>query len=100
MNHKLVQAYKNFLTSPKYLKDEDIRFLLAIYSCKNHRASATDLTKLLGESHFIRINDRVGKIGKKIANYLNLDFKKRERPCFRRIGVDQAVFGKVFFRSK
>ncbi len=75
MNHKLVQAYKNFLTSPKYLKDEDIRFLLAIYSCKNHRASATDLTKLLGESHFIRINDRVGKIGKKIANYLNLDPK-------------------------
>ncbi len=75
MNHKLVQIYKDFLTSN--IGAEDLRLLLAIYSCDHHQASATELAKILNENHFIAINGRVGRLGKKIGDFFTLDHRNR-----------------------
>jgi len=46
---------------------EKMKVLKKLYHCKNSTASAIDLARKLNYSHFIRVNNQIGKIGKTLA---------------------------------
>ena len=53
-------------------KYEDIELLKLIYLSDNYMATASQLINLLDVSHVIVLNNQVGRLGKRIADKLNV----------------------------
>ncbi len=65
-----------------FLSEVEKKLLNCIYFTHNCKATAPQLAKMMGYSHFMPINGIVGKLGKKIANALNIPLRQRDDGSF------------------
>lgn len=74
------EEYKEALSKEGILTENSIEVLNLIYDAPNCNATTSELAASLGYSDFAPVNSIVGKLGKRIANYLdiNVDNKNNE----------------------
>ena len=66
------------LFSEKFFTQKEQDVLIGLYLFQNCKATAPHLAEFLGYTHFAPINSIVGKMGKKLAQRLNLELRTRE----------------------
>ena len=67
-----VDDYKIALQADGVIKERSLELLHALYDAPNCEATATDLANALGYDNFPPVNALIGKLGKRIANHLNI----------------------------
>ena len=68
-----VADYKRALQAEGILKERSLELLSALYDAPNCEATATDLANALGYEDFPPVNALIGKLGKRIAHFLNIE---------------------------
>ena len=65
------------LEDPDLVKEKDIELLKLIFSCKNYEARSSHLAQLLNAPNHGAINFQVARLGKRIAEKLNIQVPVR-----------------------
>jgi len=68
-----VEDYKKALLSDEVLKERSIELLSTLYNAPNCEATSTELANSLGYPDFPPVNALIGKLGKRITKYLNIE---------------------------
>lgn len=70
--------YIQALTSDGVLKDRSVELLTVLHDAPSCEATAPQLAEMLGYSDFPPVNALIGKLGKRIANFLKIDLPQTE----------------------
>jgi len=77
------QQFTRILLDPNIIKKEDILLFQTIYACSNHRASATQISKILGYKNLVVANGQIGRIAKRIGKKYDIQFTQRQNLKFK-----------------
>ncbi|MEQ8547841.1 MAG: HNH endonuclease [Cyclobacteriaceae bacterium] len=66
------------LLKDQFFTEKEMNVLIGYFSLENCEATVGNFAKYLGYSHFAPINGIAGRMGKKVAQKLNLPLRKRE----------------------
>lgn len=70
------EKWIKLLRNTEIFKQEDIELLKLIYISDDFMARASELAVILNLSHFAPLNSQVGRLGKRIANNINIQAPK------------------------
>ncbi len=71
------EQWMNILDDPDLITDKDRKLLQLIFDCENHEARSSQLAQKLNMPHHLPINNRIGRLGKRIAEKLNIQVPTR-----------------------
>ena len=61
------------------VREKDLELLKLIYASDDHMATASQLAEILNIEHHAPLNSQVGRLGKRIANKLNIEAPKQKK---------------------
>jgi 5-methylcytosine-specific restriction endonuclease McrBC GTP-binding regulatory subunit McrB len=68
-----VEQYKEALRADTVVNDNSLLLLSALFHSPNSEATSPQLATTLGVNHFGGVNATIGKLGKRIAHYFNIN---------------------------
>jgi 5-methylcytosine-specific restriction protein A len=71
------EQWMTILKDPDLITEKDIKLLKLIFNCKNYEARSSQLAQLLNMSHHLPINGQIGRLGKRIAEKLDIQVPTR-----------------------
>lgn len=66
-----VEEFKSALVQKNLLRKGDNELLIFLYNQPDQRAAVVEIAEFLGKSHFVEINGAFGRLGNRIADYLD-----------------------------
>ena len=77
------QQFKDILLDPEISQRDDLRLFQTIYSFDRHRASATQVSKILGYKNPVVANGQIGRLAKRIAKKHDIQFTVRQNKKYK-----------------
>ena len=77
------QQFKQILLDPEIIQRDDLRLFQTLYSFDKHRASATQVSKILGYKNPVVANGQIGRLAKRIAKKHDIQFTVRQNKKYK-----------------
>jgi 5-methylcytosine-specific restriction enzyme A len=77
------KQFKEILIDSEIIQQADLRLFQTIYSFDKHRASATQISKILGYKNIVVVNGQVSRIAKRIAKKHDIQFTVRQNQMYK-----------------
>ncbi len=72
------ELWELLLQEEDIITQQDVQLFELIYNCDGYEATASHLARLLNIPHHIRLNNQVGRLGKRIVKRLNISAPRQE----------------------